>query len=99
MEGCPLLTHHGLRAIAEASVEAGRPLLGALRVLNLSQSAGGRPGLGFVDPGWQLVFLVSAHLQPLVRGRLQPRLLLLPCVSSTARSRQVGVGGWFAAGV
>lgn len=56
VEGCPLLTHHGLRAIAEASVEAGRPLLGALRVLNLSQSAGGWPVLGFVDPGWQLVF-------------------------------------------
>ncbi|PRW20378.1 F-box LRR-repeat 6-like [Chlorella sorokiniana] len=42
VEGCPLLTHHGLRAIAEASVEAGRPLLAALRVLNLSQSAGAR---------------------------------------------------------
>lgn len=41
MEGCPLLTHHGLRAVAEASVDAGRPLLAALRVLNLSQSAGG----------------------------------------------------------
>lgn len=41
MEGCPLLTHHALRAVAETSVDAGRPLLAALRVLNLSQSAGG----------------------------------------------------------
>lgn len=40
MEGCPLLAHHGLRAATEGSAEAGRPLLGALRVLDLSQSAG-----------------------------------------------------------
>ncbi|KAL4419549.1 hypothetical protein ABPG77_006880 [Micractinium sp. CCAP 211/92] len=42
VEGCPLLSHHGLRAVTEASVEAGRPLLAALRVLNLTQSAGAR---------------------------------------------------------
>lgn len=41
VEGCPLLTHQGLRAATEASAEAGRPLLAALRHLNLSQSAGG----------------------------------------------------------
>ena len=32
MEGCPLLTHQGLRAVAEGSVEARRPLLAALQV-------------------------------------------------------------------
>ncbi|EFN51581.1 hypothetical protein CHLNCDRAFT_55036 [Chlorella variabilis] len=42
VEGCPLLTHQGLRAATEASAEAGRPLLAALRHLNLSQSAGAR---------------------------------------------------------
>ena len=42
MEGCPLLTHQGLRAVAEGSVEARRPLLAALQVLDLSQSAGAR---------------------------------------------------------
>ncbi|KAL4431484.1 hypothetical protein ABPG75_006740 [Micractinium tetrahymenae] len=42
VEGCPVLSHHGLRAVTEASVEAGRPLLSALRVLNLTQSAGAR---------------------------------------------------------
>lgn len=41
MEGCPLLTHQGLRAICDASVEQRRPLLGALRVLRLTQAAGG----------------------------------------------------------
>lgn len=40
IEGCPLLTHHALRAATEASAEQGRPLLGALKVLDLSQSAG-----------------------------------------------------------
>ena len=44
IEGCPLLTHNALRAATEASVEAGRPLLAALRVLNLAQSAGGWQG-------------------------------------------------------
>ncbi|PSC74657.1 F-box LRR-repeat 6-like [Micractinium conductrix] len=42
IEGCPLLSHQGLRAMTEASVDAGAPLLAALRVLNLSQSAGAR---------------------------------------------------------
>lgn len=44
IEGCPLLTHQPLRAAAEAAAEARRPLLGALRVLDLSQSAGGWVG-------------------------------------------------------
>lgn len=40
MEGLPLLTHQGLRAICDASFEQRRPLLGALRTLRLTQSAG-----------------------------------------------------------
>lgn len=42
VEGCPLITHQALRAATEAAAAAGRPLLGALRVLDLSQSAGAR---------------------------------------------------------
>ncbi|GAB4816384.1 hypothetical protein N2152v2_003430 [Parachlorella kessleri] len=44
MEGCPLLTHQGLRAACDSSVEQCRPLLGALRMLRLTQSAGARSG-------------------------------------------------------
>jgi hypothetical protein len=40
MEGCPLLTHQGLRAVCDASFELRRPLLAALRTLRLTQSAG-----------------------------------------------------------
>lgn len=42
VEGCPLLTHQPLRAAVEASAEQKRPLLGALRVLDMTQSAGAR---------------------------------------------------------
>lgn len=42
VEGCPTLTHQALRAAADASVEARRPLLAALKTLSLARSAGGR---------------------------------------------------------
>lgn len=76
VEGCPLLTHHGLRATAEASAEAGRPLLAALRVLNLSQSAGGWPRvfvrqLGAVACGRCLRAVANSFaLQPIMRSVL-----------------------------
>ncbi|KAI3424296.1 hypothetical protein D9Q98_009851 [Chlorella vulgaris] len=44
VEGCPVLSHRGLRAVTEASVEQGTPLLAALQVLDLSQSASAKPG-------------------------------------------------------
>lgn len=46
MEGCPLLTHQGLRVVCDASVAQRRPLLGALRTLRLTQSAGTWGGVG-----------------------------------------------------
>ena len=48
VEGCPMLTHLGLRAITETAVEQQRPLLGALRVLDLTQSA----GVGLASVRW-----------------------------------------------
>lgn len=53
LEGCPLLTHHGLRAVADASVKQRRPVLGALLVLDLSQSAGARNDFVLLIERWQ----------------------------------------------
>lgn len=59
-----MLSHHGLRAVTEASVEAGRPLLAALRVLNLTQSAGRKGRGGEARGQWHL----SVRLGPLALG-------------------------------
>lgn len=40
VEGCPMLSHRPLKTVYDASLKAGRPLLGALHTLSLAGSAG-----------------------------------------------------------
>jgi len=77
--GCPMLSHRPLKAVCDASIVAGKPLLAALKLLDLDGSAGSCSGftlnivrLQFAAPNLRFISLCHVARAPGWQPSLSP---------------------------